>query len=158
MQVVHLVTPGKVDKVLAFDELPGEFLKGIESCSAKDSGFPRHSWDYAKMHYYLYYTFLNDHIKAWSLISHYVRTNVDKTFRLMDKLEQMAVPVAPNANQSATVEIEQVPVIPLLKAVGQSTVVERGPELGATEPPLGNPPLVQRRRYGRRPREGALTA
>lgn len=111
MQVFRLVQPGVVDKLIAFDELPASLTKGVLKRVA--SGLPRHWKDFAPEFFVLDYISTNQDKERWAQISSHVRRAVDPSVRLMDKLEDMAVPMAPNSKDAMELEPEQVPVIPL---------------------------------------------
>jgi hypothetical protein len=146
---------GMPDKVIAFDELPEDLLKGIEmfDCSA----LPRYWREYIgirEKHIKLMpdidpitrqrvtypelvekapYAFMidweiNKDKERWQEICNYVRRNAPKDFRLMDKIEDMAKPMAVDAHSELNLEPEDVIVIPLGGAV-----VENDPTLPTTE-------------------------
>jgi hypothetical protein len=140
MQVFRLMN--MPDRVIAFDELPEDMVKHFEMC--RPDGFPRHwkEWlgkkkkvtvippekdpltglvrrfdpivEEGPFFYLVDWTLGNDEEK-WKEISDYVRQNVSKEFRLMDKLEDMAQPLAANKTDGVTLEPEEVVVIPLPK-------------------------------------------
>ncbi len=142
MQVFRLV--GLPDKIIAFDELPEEMVKGFEDCRAegfpkawkkwmgereivtpipselnpvtgvrrtfdpyveKDSFFYKVDWDIKPM------------VERWEKIEKYARDHVKTEFRLTDKLEDMAKPLAPDKISGITLDPEDVIVIPIPKEV-----------------------------------------
>lgn len=135
MQVFRLVQGGKVDKVIAFDELPKRLLKGVEMHLA--SGLPRHWRDFigkVKKHtpavpdknpvtgkvemvgertdegpycYVLEYKEINKDKERWEEICNFVRRTVSLQFRLMDKIEDMALSFAPDAASELKLEPEE---------------------------------------------------
>ena len=137
MQVIKLIHPGHVDKVMAFDELPKEFLKGLRTYAP--NGFPRHWKEWLKevgsktkirytvnkeemereeqCFFGIEYLTLNHDKERWQEIAGYVRRNCDASIRLLDKFEDMAKPLAPDALQPLELEPEDVPIIKLKKAL-----------------------------------------
>ncbi len=138
MQVFRLM--GMPDKVIAFDELPEDLVKGFEMIRA--DGFPRHwkEWLGTKKKitpippekdfltggvrkfdpiieeanfFYLVDYMLQPIVEKWQVVCDYVRQHVDKDVRLMDKIDDMALPLAPDKSSSVTLEPEEVVVIPL---------------------------------------------
>ena len=135
MQVFRLVRGGFVDKVIAFDELPKRLLKGIEMRSP--DGLPRHwksfigdhekytppsseknpvtekvemvgeKTEVAPFFFVLDYKDLNKDIERWQEIESFVRRAVNLKFRLMDKLEDMALPLSTDANSELKLEPEE---------------------------------------------------
>lgn len=142
MQCFRLM--GMPDKVIAFDELPEKLLQGFEMITA--DGFPRHWKEWlgkkkrtikippekdlltGQVRYYdpileedsYFYVVdwnLNPVVEKWKEVCDYVRQNIPKDVRLMDKLEDMALPLAANKMDGVTLEPEDVVVIPLPKAI-----------------------------------------
>ena len=140
MQVFRLMN--MPDRVIAFDELPEDMVKGFELCRA--DGFPRHWKDWLGKKkkvtivppekdpftgqarrfapiveedhfFYLVDWTIGTDEERWQELSSYVKANAPKDFRLLDKIEDMAVPLAPNKTDGVTLEPEEVPVIPLPK-------------------------------------------
>src|SRR3990167_3385431 len=135
MQTFRLVQSGKVDRIIAFDELPKRLLRGIEM--QRSDGLPRHwrdfvgevekytppqpdknpmtgkmemvgeRWEKGPYCYILDYKEVNKDIERWQEISAFVRRAVDMKFRLLDKLEDMALPLAPDAASELKLEPEQ---------------------------------------------------
>ena len=139
-QVFRLV--GMPDKIIAFDELPADLLKDLEM--QNESSMYRHWKEFIGLRERVTeikpyvdtmtrqlikcaplvekapFTWvidweLNSNIEAWSRISAYVRQNVQEGFRLYDKLEDMAKPLAATVSEQITLEPEDVIVIPLKK-------------------------------------------
>jgi hypothetical protein len=111
MQVFRLVQPGVVDRVIAFEELPKDLVEGIQT--REPAGLPRNWKEFAPKFYVLDYLSINNDIQRWEKIKSHVRRSVSPGVRLMDKLEDMAMPMAPNAKDALDLEPENVPVIPL---------------------------------------------
>ena len=129
MQVFRLVQPGIVDKVIAFEELPASLMRGIKKLPS--TGLPRHWREFAPEFYVLDYISTNNDKERWEQISNHVRRVVEPSVRLMDKLEDMARPMAPNSKDAVDLEPEDVPVIPLPSKEVASTDEEqpkRGPK------------------------------
>lgn len=134
MQVIRLVQTGMVDKVIAFDELPKRLLNGVEMRSP--DGLPRHwktflgqservTPDTAEIHpitrqelkipgqrevgpffYVLYYKEINKDIERWQEIAGFVRRVVSLQFRLLDRLEDMSLPLSTDAAGELKLEPE----------------------------------------------------
>lgn len=134
MQVFRLVQPGVVDRVIAFDELPADLIQGINK--REPSGLSRPWRDFAPMFYTLDYLTTNSDKEKWEKIKSFVRRVVDPSFRLMDKLEDMAAPMAPNAKDAIDLEPEAVPVIPIPKT---AKVVPEGEEAPKDEEAPSHP-------------------
>lgn len=142
MQVFRLMN--MPDRVIAFDSLPERLLKGFEMCRA--DGFPRNwkEWmgnkkklteippekdfltgavrrydpivEEAPFFYLVDFT-LNPVMEKWVEVCDYVRSHVARETRLMDKIDDMAVPLALDKTSGVTLEPEDVPVIPLIQEV-----------------------------------------
>jgi len=120
MQIFKLVKPGQVDRVIGFDAIPEDLLAGIRRAPA--NGFPRH-WktflgidpkDKNPMPFYtLDFLTVNGDKEKWQAISSYVKRNVLPSFRMLDKIEDMARPLAQDSYSDLTLEPEDVPVIPI---------------------------------------------
>lgn len=152
MQVFRLMN--LPDRVIAFDELPESLVEGFEMCNA--DGFPRHwkEWLGKKKRYikippekdyltgqvrrfdpiveedsYFYLVDWNVQpiVDKWQDVCSYVRSHVDKETRLMDKITDMAVKLAPNKSDGVTLEPEDVPVIKIIQDV--SLVDSKGSEI-----------------------------
>lgn len=142
MQVFRLMD--MPDRVIAFNELPERFLSGFEMCRAE--GFPRHWKEFLGKRkkvtaippekdlltgqvrrfdpiieedafFYLVDYTLNPCEEAWKEVCDYVRQNVDRNIRLMEKIDDMAVPLATNKSDGVTLEPEEVPIITLPKEI-----------------------------------------
>lgn len=142
MQVFRLM--GMPDKVIAFDELPPDLLTGLEMYS--QAKMPRHWRDFMGNREKLveikpYFDPLtrqwvkcdpivqkgpfawvidwevNNDRERWQEIASFVRRNCPKDFRLLDKLEDMAKPLAQNVSSEITLEPEDVVIIPILKDI-----------------------------------------
>ena len=142
MQCFRLM--GMPDKVIAFDELPSDMLTGFELCKAE--GFTRawKSWLGPRKHtikimpeinpitgqkrmfdpmveedsyFYLVDWNLKPNVEKWKQVEEYVRSRVPSDFRLMDKLEDMAKPLAPDKVSGITLEPDDVIVIPIPKEI-----------------------------------------
>lgn len=140
MQVFRLM--GLPDKVIAFDELPEDMVKGFELCRAE--GFPKYwkNWMGTKKmitkiptelnpvtgerrtfdpivdedsYFYLVDWSLKPAVEKWRQIESYVRSHVPSEFRLTDKLEDMAKPLAANKTEGISLEPDDVVVIPIPK-------------------------------------------
>lgn len=136
MQVFRLIQPGVVDKVIAFDELPNDLIAGINK--KEPIGLPRHWREFAPEFYLLDYIGTNNDKEKWAKIVAFVRQNVDTSFRIMDKLEDMAKPMAPNSKDAMELEPEDVTIIPLPKAkekepeVSDPAKLKRGRKMAGT--------------------------
>lgn len=138
MQVFRLMN--MPDRVIAFDELPERLLSRFDMCNA--DGFPRHwkEWLGKKKRitqippekdfltgqvrrfepiveenhffYVVDYT-VNPMVEKWKELCDYVRQHVSKETRLMENIDDMAVPLAANKSDGVTLEPEDVPVIPI---------------------------------------------
>lgn len=138
MQAVKLVNAGFVDKVIIFDELPERLLQGIETRSVdgfprswarwlgeigsvrdvlKTETEKRGPGDYKFTHtvigkepcfFVLQYTDKNSDKDAWRAISEYLRMNCGPEVRLKEKIEEMALALAPNSTASLSVEPEDI--------------------------------------------------
>jgi len=147
-QVLRLM--GMPDKMIAFDELPADLLKDLEMQDEK--AMPRYWREWIgkrtrtiEIKPYVDtmtrqlikcaplveegpFTWtvdweINSQKDAWSAIQSYVRQNVADGFRLLDRLEDMAKPLAPSVNEQITLEPEDIVIIPLKK----NTPVEDDP-------------------------------
>lgn len=140
MQVFRLMD--MPDKVIAFNELPAYLLEGLELCDC--SKLPRHWRDFIGIrekhvrippdrdpltgqvrtytpiiqkgpYAFLIDKELNNDKERWGEIESYVRRNAPKDFRLMDKIADMAKPMARDVHSELDLEPEDVIVIPLPK-------------------------------------------
>lgn len=145
---------GMPDKVLAFENLPESYSKPFELCRA--DGFPRHWKEWMgkiekkipiqpekdmlsgkvrffdpiieeDCFFYLVDWNLKQNEEKWQELTDYVRRSVDKETRLMDKIEDMAKPLARDKSEGVSLEPEEVTVIKIPKEIPQiSTNVPRG--------------------------------
>jgi hypothetical protein len=113
MQVFRLVKPGVVDKIIAFDALPDALMQNIRTRGLE--GLSRDWRSLSDKHYVLEYQDVNQDKLKWQEIQSYVRRAVDRDFRLLDRLEDMALKMAPDAKSGVTLEPEDVErnVIPI---------------------------------------------
>lgn len=153
------------DKVIAFDELPADMLQGLEMCDC--SKMPKAWKDYIGYrekvtlippdrdpltgtvrtytpivqkgpYAYLIDREINHDKERWSEIESYVRRNAPRDFRLMDRISDMALPMARDAHSELTLEPEDVKVIPLSSSVveePQQATVAVAPVLQAVADP-----------------------
>lgn len=155
------------DRVIAFDELPESLIQGFEMCNA--DGFPRHwkEWlgkkkrlikippekDYLTgqirkfdpiveedCYFYLVDWNVQPIVDKWQEVCDYVKNHVSKDTRLMDKITDMAVKLAPNKSDGVMLEPEEVPVIKIVQDV--SLVDSRGSEIVK---PQVDKPIKQRK-------------
>lgn len=113
MQVLRLVEGGVVDKLIAFDSLPERFFKNVEKTDVRLYGLPRHWAKFSSHHYVLEYKMVNKDKETWQAMTNFLKQVVDKTFRLMDKIEDMALPMANNSKESVGIEPEEIPIVPI---------------------------------------------
>lgn len=128
------------DRVIAFDQLPKRLLSGFEMCRA--DGFPKDwkQWLGKKKKltkippekdmltgqvryfdpiieedcfFYLVDWTVGPIVERWKEICDFVRQHVPKDFRLMEKIEDMAKPLAANKTDGVTLEVEEVTIIPI---------------------------------------------
>lgn len=154
------------DRVIAFDELPEDLLVGLEMCDC--SKLPKDWREFIGIrekttrippdrdpltgqirtyvpitqkapYAYLIDRELNNDKERWQEIESYVRRNAPREFRLLDKIADMAKPMARDAHSELDLEADQVLVIPIMKAEAetpqQATVT--------IAPPLPAIPVVQ---------------
>lgn len=126
IQFFRLVGP-HVDRVIAFDELPERLLVGIrhrecdglprqwfeKGCNKKTIHIERQAPLRTEdktiyFHYLLEYIRVNADKEKWEEITNFVRKTVDTKVRLMDKMEQMALLMAPSFKDAITLEPEDV--------------------------------------------------
>lgn len=120
MQVLRLVEPGFVDKIIAFDSLPERYWVNVKKRTCE--GLPRHWKSYSPFHYLLEFKDINSDKERWQEIGNYVRKAVDIKFRLRDKLEDMAIKMAADATSPVAIEPEDIPVIPLPVEIDEEEV------------------------------------
>lgn len=138
LQVIRLVSPGRVDKFIAFNELPRRFLTGVrkrdESATRglrdflkekgsierkvnKVKGFDHEGYDDVEFSfpftYFLEYQMVNADKDKWIDIVSYLRRVVDPNVRLMDHIEDMAKPCANDSYTEFSLEGSEIPVIPV---------------------------------------------
>lgn len=146
------------DRIVGFDGLPDNLLDGFELCRAE--GFPRHwrEWmgkikkkikiqpekdpltgqvryydpiDDEDCFFYLVDPSSNPSQEKWKQVISYVKQNVQEGFRLMDNIEEMAKPLAPNKSDGVSLEPEDVVIIPLIKPLIKIETI--------SEPKVSNP-------------------
>lgn len=147
MQVVRLVNEGSVDKVIAFNEIPEEFFRGAERYSPEDGEMDGDWINFSKtsvsrvlpnkmlerdengkislheesVHFVLDYLDKNNDIDRWSKIKAYVQKNVPRDFRLMDNIENMAMPLSRDSYSDLSLKVRKpntdgnIQVVPIQK-------------------------------------------
>ncbi len=138
MQCIKLVNAGFVDKVIVFDVLPQRLLQGVKTRSVDGFPRSWARWlgeigsvrdvfktetekhgpgDYKFTHtpvgkepcfYVLEYQDTNADKETWRAISEHLRMNCGPEVRLKEKVEEMALALAPNPTSSLSVEPEDV--------------------------------------------------
>lgn len=155
MQVFRLVDPGVVDRCIVFKSLPKRLLPGIRRGPIE--GFPRHWYDFMgvsktdkdpRPFYFLEYKMLNADKERWQEISNYVRSATDKKVRLLDKIEDMAIPLAPDSYSQLTLEPEDIPVIPI-EPEDDEKVEEKKPAIVKAIEESKNEPVFTKKKPGR---------
>jgi hypothetical protein len=179
MQVVKLVNGGFVDRLIVFDELPERLLQGIKTREVAGLPRSWAKWmieigslrpvfktetfvDAARNYTFKYtpigkepcffvleYQDINSDKDAWHLISEYVRMNVGSEIRLREKLEDMAIQMAPTPKDALSIEPEDIPVIPLPREIVKEVSDE---ELVTVEKPM----IVQETKKRGRPKKIAI--
>lgn len=157
MQCFKLVSGGFVDKVIVFDELPERLLKNIKTIETAGFPRAWAKWlesigslrpifktetsvDLARNWTYKYtpigkepcffvldYVDVNADKEKWREICEYVRTHVGMEVRLKEKIEDMALALAPNCTTTLSVEPEDImekACVPLPKEKGSAPVSE----------------------------------
>lgn len=125
-QFFRIVGP-HVDRVIAFDELPERLLVGVRHREC--DGLPRHWLEKAcnkkvvhierqpplkneektvYFHYLIEYVRFTADIEKWQEINNFVRKATDNKVKLLDKLEDMALPMAPTFKDALVLEPEEV--------------------------------------------------
>ena len=147
MQAFRLM--GMPDKIIAFDELPENLVTGFEMREPIGPAF--RSWrewlgkkkrvtkisperdpftqqmrifqPIVEMgnYFYIMDETLNADRERWEAICDYVRRNAPTDFRLKDKIEDMAIPLAPDVRSDVTIEPEEIVIIPLPKLAKEET-------------------------------------
>jgi hypothetical protein len=153
-QCFKLVNGGFVDKVIVFDSLPERLYKNVKTRAADGFPRAWAKWlaeigslrtvfatetnvDLARnwtfkhtpigkepCFFVLDYQDLNQDKEAWRLICEYLRQHVGPEVRLKEKIEDMAIVLAPNSNTALAVEPEDVPVVPVPNEVPQEKPAE----------------------------------
>lgn len=179
MQAFKLVNAGFVDKVIVFDSLPERLYKNVKTRPADgfprswgkwlaEIGSTRtvnktetsvdlaRNWTYKHTpigkepcFFVLEYTDLNSDKESWRAISEYVRQHVAPEVRLREKIEDMALALAPNSKESLSVEYEDIPVIQVPSEVTavEEEIIQHGEVVLVQEPV---------KRKGGRPRKVAV--
>lgn len=123
MQVFKLVRSGFPDSIIGFDSLPEDMLRNI--LRGPIAGWQRHWFEFmgvdpkdkgAHPFYLLDYMTRNADKQKWQEISGYVKRNAVAGQRLLDKIEAMALPVAPDSYTDINVEPEDIAMIKLAAA------------------------------------------
>lgn len=170
MQAFKLVNAGFVDKVVIFDTLPNHLISGVRTRSVdgfprswarflgeigstrivnQTTTVKRGPGDYEFTHtpvgkeacfYVLDYMDINADKEYWRSISEYLRMNCGPEIRLKEKVEDMALSLAPNASAALAVEPEDIPVIAIrinaqVIPVKQNDVVGQGETIIVEETP-----------------------
>lgn len=176
MQCFKLVNGGFVDRVIVFDSLPDRFIKNVRTREAAGfprawvrwlaaMGSVRtvfktdttvdaaRTWRFKHTaigeepcFFVLDYKDLNADKQSWHEICDYLRQNVGPEVRLKEKIDDMALPLAPNSTSELSVEPEDVynpengtgsAYIPLpkevVKEVPDSQIVQQGEQILVTE-------------------------
>lgn len=129
MQVFKLVRSGWPDSVIGFDSLPEDMLRNI--LRGPIAGWQRHWFDFmgvepkdkgAHPFYLLDYMTRNADKQKWQEISGYVKRNAVPGQRLLDKIEAMAVPVAPDSYTDINIDPEDMPMIKLAEMEAEAPV------------------------------------
>lgn len=113
-QIFRLVNSGTPDRMLAFNKLPDDLLKGVEKSNGE--GLPRY-WKQYGTQYVLIYIGVNKDKERWSEIQSFVHQNVNKDFRVMDDLLNMAKPMAKDSKAELSLEPEDIIEIPIVSQV-----------------------------------------
>lgn len=151
MQAFKLVNAGFVDKVIVFDSLPESFYKNVKTKAPDgfprswgrwlgEIGSTRtvfktetsvdlaRNWKFTNTpigkepcFFVLEYTDLNADKEAWRRICDYLKTNCDETVRLKEKIEDMAVQLAPDSYKPLSIEYEDIPVISVSAVIELAT-------------------------------------
>lgn len=145
MQAFKLVNGGFVDKVIVFDSLPERLTKNVRTKAAdgfprawakwlSEIGSMRQvfktettvdlarNWKYTHTpignepcFFVLDYTDINADRERWREISDYLKQNCGPDVRLKEKIEDMAMALAPNSTAPLTVEYEDIMKLALIK-------------------------------------------
>lgn len=112
VNVFRLVREGRPDRYIVFDELPKRLLKNIPKLEISQSGLPREWKKFSPIHYILHIFSINADKEKWQEITSFVRKAVDLKTRLLDKIEDMAIPIAQDSKSEITLSPEElVPII-----------------------------------------------
>lgn len=141
MQAFKLINAGFVDKVIIFDSLPERLVQGIRTRELSGfprswarfigeigsirkvyntTTEKRGAGDYVYTHkeigsepcfYVLEYTDINADKEFWRAIGEYLRMNCGPEVRLKEKVEDMAIALAPTVTTALAIEPEDIPVI-----------------------------------------------
>lgn len=144
-QCFKLVNGGFVDRVIVFDSLPERLYKNVKTRAADGFPRAWAKWlaeigslrtvfstettvDLARnwtfkhtpigkepCFFVLDYQDLNQDKQAWRDICEYLRLHVGPETRMKEKIEDMAIVLAPNSTTALAIEPEDVPVIPVPK-------------------------------------------
>lgn len=147
MQAFKLVNGGFVDRVIVFDSLPARLVNGVRTREVAgfprawakwlgSIGSTRivyktdttvdlaRNWKYTHTpigsepcFFVLEYTDINADKQRWREICEYIRMNAGPEVRLKEKIEEMALQMAPNSVTPLSIEPEDVPVIELPQEV-----------------------------------------
>lgn len=161
-QCFKLINAGFVDRVIVFDELPERLMKNVRTREAAGFPRAWAKWlasigslrtvfktetsvDLARNWTYKYtpigqepcffmldYMDINADKERWREICEYLRMNVGPEVRLKEKMEEMALALAPNPTQPLSVEPEDIPVIPVPRETAE-TLIPLNPLVGAQE-------------------------
>lgn len=153
IQVFRLVDPGRVDRVIAFDELPESLTRGVTRGTANGLPSSWHSFlgikrgDAKALPFYvLDFRTLNRDKERWQEIGNYVRRSTDKEVRLLDNLYDMAKPMSTDSYSSLELDPEDVTIIPIIK----EEIVE---EIPRTVVPVKVEEIVEEKKRGRPKKE-----
>ena len=153
MQCVKLVNAGFVDRVIVFDTLPDHLIRDIQTREVsgfprswakwlgeiestrkvyRTSTEKRGPGDYVYTHteigkepcfFVLNYTDVNRDKESWRRICDYLKMNCGPEVRLKEKVEEMAIPLAPNCTSPLDVEPEDVMDQALVRISGKKADV-----------------------------------
>lgn len=136
LQVIRLVNPGRPDKVIAFEGFPDDLLDAknprTEKIDVRGTGLGRAWADLSPIHFPLFYKTLNNDKERWQKISNYVRQFAEEGVRLMDKIEDMAVNIAPDTFSQAY-DPEIVPIVKMKSLVVPVVAKEKEKEAEPVE-------------------------
>lgn len=154
MQCFKLINGGFVDKMIVFNELPKRLMNGIKTrevagfprswarwlteigslrpvlkTETEKVGPGDYKYTYTEIgkepcFFVLDYLDTNADKEAWHAIGEYLRMHVGPEVRLKEKIEDMAMALAPDSKAQLAVEPEDIPVVP----VPSEVVAEPGPQ------------------------------